>query len=341
METIPKLNIDHRSIEDIIYGSVKSRLLLAAVELKIFDILETPWTAREVSEKLGTHTHNTRLMLRALVACGLVEHTGKAYKNSPEAQTFLDSKSRTCITQWLMQAAKMFEPILKNLTDLIISGPETSSPGAHMNSEAMCEFYTHAHAQTELAGVASKTADIVRHLPEFGRLKRMLDLGGGPGLNSVAIVQSHPDMTAVVFDRERVVALAREYIDRFGMAAQIQTRTGDYRKDDLGHGYDLILVSDTLYYAGKDLELMASRLFEILNPGGVLVGIHGVLTQNRTKSCRMVLGMLPDALMGQGELPDSGFLAPILFRAGFARVHTRQIRMISNEMEVDIARKEK
>lgn len=341
METIPTLDLDHRNIEDMIYGTVKSRLLLAAIELKIFDILATAGSAREVSVKLGTHPQNTRLLLRALAACGLLEHNGKVYKNSPEARAFLDSKSPACITQWLVQAAQMFDPILGNLKRLIINGPGTPSPGSHMNSDAMCEFYTHAHAQTELAGVAKKTADIVKSLPEYGQSKKMLDLGGGPGINSVAVVQSHPVMEAVVFDREGIVAVAREYIDRFGMADRIQTRAGDYRKDDLGRGYDLILVSDTLYYTGEELDRMASRLFNILNPGGVLVGIHGVLSQHRTKPCQMVLGMLPDALMDQGELPDSGFLAPALFRAGFASVHTRQVRMVSNEMEVDIARKEK
>ncbi|WP_321491400.1 hypothetical protein [uncultured Desulfobacter sp.] len=53
----------------------------------------------------------------------------------------------------------------------------------------------------------------------------------------------------------------------------------------------------------------------------------------------MVLSMLPDALMGQGELPCEGFLAPALFRAGFRQVVTRKVPMVSNEMEVDIARK--
>ena len=133
--------------------------------------------------------------------------------------------------------------------------------------------------------------------------------------------------------------MARDYIGQYGQANRIETIGGDYFCDDLGQGYDLVLASDTLYYEDHRLAQLAGRIFDALNPGGVLVGIHGVLTQDRTAPPGLVLGMLPDALMGQGELPDSGFLAPALLSAGFSRVHTRQVRMVSNHMEVDVARK--
>ena len=116
-----------------------------------------------------------------------------------------------------------------------------------------------------------------------------------------------------VFDRASVVFIAQTYIERFGCADRISTLAGDYTKDDPGKGFDLVLSSDTLYYQGGELD--------------------------RTGPGNMVLGMLPDALMGQGELPCEGFLAPVLLRAGFKQVQTRKVFMVSNEMEVDIARK--
>jgi predicted O-methyltransferase YrrM len=339
MNKIPELNLTHRGIEEIIFGTIKSRLLTAAVDLRVFDVLDTPKSAEETAAVLGTHPGNTCHLLRALTACGLIHRTGGTFVNSPEAKAFLDTKSRASIGQWLTQMSRTFEPILDNLTDLITDGPPTGDPEAHMNSETMCELYTHAHAQTELAGVARRTAALVKALPEYERFERMLDMGGGPGLNSVAIVQDHPVLKSVVFDRKSVTDIARGYIDRFGMTARIETRTGDYTKDNLGIGYDFILASDTLYYAPDELDAIVSRIFDALNPGGVLMAIHGVLTDDRTAPEKMVLGMLPDALMGQGELPDSGFLAPFLLRAGFASVHTREVPMVSCPMEVDVARK--
>ncbi len=339
MNTIPDVKLEYGSIEEMLFGSVKSRVLLAAIELRVFDVLRTAKSAEETTAVLGTHPENTRHLLRAMTACGLLEHVNGVFKNSYEAMAFLDTESPTYIGTWLTQAAKAFEPILDGFCDLVQHGPPQTIPEAHMNSEIMCESYTHAHAQTELAGIAQKTASLVRALPEYRGFKRMLDLGGGPGLNSVAIVQEHPHLESVVFDRKRVVDIAREYIERFGVVDRIETRAGDYSSDALGTGYDFILASDTLYYPSEELDDIASKLFSALNPGGVLMGIHGVLVEEKTLPEHMVLGMLPDALMDQGELPDSGFLAPSLLRAGFAIVHTREVRMISCPMEVDIARK--
>jgi len=339
METITDTGLDHRRIEQLIFGTIKSKLLLCAVKLKVFDLLDTPVNSENVAATLKTHPDNTRLMLNGLTACNLVRYKDGKYENTGEARAFLSSKSTACITGWLGQAVRMFEPILDNLETLVKNGPMPPGTDTHMNSEAMCELYTHAHAQTELAGVAAKTAGIIRHLPEFSSMKRMLDLGGGPGLNSVAIVQAHDTLESVVFDRASVVAIARGYIERFGCTGRITTLSGDYTRDDPGKGFDLVLASDTLYYQGGELERITDRVYNALNPGGVLVGIHGVVTKDRTGPGNMVLGMLPDALMAQGELPCEGFLAPALFRAGFKQVQTRKVFMVSNEMEVDIARK--
>lgn len=339
METITDIGLNHRRIEQMIFGSVKSKLLLCAIKLNVFDLLDTPAGTEKVAAALKTHPHNTRLMLQGLTACGLVRYNAGKYENTEESSMFLTSKSVACITGWLDQAARMFEPVLDNFETLVKNGPMPPGPDTHMNSEAMCEYYTHAHAQTELAGVAAKTAGIIRDLPEFLSMKKMLDLGGGPGLNSVAVVQAHDTLESVVLDRVSVVAIAQTYIDRFGCADRITTLAGDYTKDDPGKGFDLVLASDTLYYQGDELERIAARVYDALNPGGVLVGVHGVVTKDRTGPGNMILGMLPDALMGQGELPCEGFLASALLRAGFKQVQTQKVVMISNEMEVDIARK--
>lgn len=339
MNRIPEPSLDHRILEDMIYGTIKSRLLQAAIDLKIFDCLRTARSASEAAKMLGSDPGNTNLLLKALTACGLLTFTGGRFESTPVSRIFLDTQSPSCISLWLTQASQTFTPILENLGKLVEKGPASEQPDAHMNSETMCEFYTHAHAQTELAGVAKRTAAIVKALPEYDGFTKMLDLGGGPGLNSVAVLQDHPRLKSTVFDRKSVVAIAQTYIDRFGMAERIETRWGDYNTDELGTGYDLILASDTLYYEGEVLERLTSRLFNALAPGGVMVGIHGVLNPERTGPEYMVLGMLPDALMNQGELPCTGFLAPALLKAGFSTVHTRQVKMISNEMEVDIARK--
>ena len=339
MEKIPELKCLPERILDLLFGAVQSRLLVAAVRLKVFDTLQSERSAEEVSELLGTHPDNTCLMLRGLTALNLLHCRNGVYVNGPEARAFLDAGSPACIGRWMVEAFEMFEPVIRNMEAVMTDGPGRRQADEHMNSEEMCAFYTHSHARSELAGIARKTASVVGALPEYPGFRKMLDLGGGPGLNSVAILERNPELTGVIFDRGSVVAIAEEYIRHYGMTGRITTRAGDYTRDDPGSGYDLILASDTLYYEPGELTRMASGLCNALNPGGVLVGIHGVLHRDRTAPCRSVIGILPEALTGRGDLPDSGFLAPCLLRAGFASVHTREVHLGFGPMEVDIARK--
>lgn len=72
------------------------------------------------------------------------------------------------------------------------------------------------------------------------------------------------------------VALARA-AERCGNFAHIRFERKDLMKDDLPGGYDLIVCSEVLYYAGekKDLDRVAKKLARALAPGGCLVMAHG------------------------------------------------------------------
>jgi predicted TPR repeat methyltransferase len=70
-----------------------------------------------------------------------------------------------------------------------------------MGSEEMWAQFTVSMANYEQAGVAQQAVELVSELPEFTSFKKMLDLGGGPGLVGFAIVASHLDMKSVIFDR--------------------------------------------------------------------------------------------------------------------------------------------
>jgi predicted O-methyltransferase YrrM len=339
MKKIPGLECVPERILGLLLGAIESRLLVAALKLDVFGLLNDERTVEDVSKKLGTHPGNTRLMLRGLTALGLLRCRNGSYVNSAEARTFLDPQSPACIGRWVIDSADQFEPVIRNMVDLIKAGPGKPKDDEHMNSEEMCAYYTHSHARSELAGIAQATAALIRSLPEFPRFMKMLDLGGGPGLNSVAILEDNPILKGVVFDRASVVAIAEEYIKQYGMADRIATRAGDYLRDDPGNGYDLILASDTLYYEPDLLNPLVSRLYAALNPGGVLVGIHGVVHREPPAPRMGVIGILPDALAGCGDLPDANFLAPCLLKAGFSSVHTRETHLGFGLMQVDIARK--
>ena len=86
----------------------------------------------------------------------------------------------------------------------------------------------------QLAGFARLVASILSAQPEFSRLGRMPDLGGGPCLNFMAIVSTYPSLKGNVVDFSRVMEKTREYIRNYGMNDRISTLAGDLKRDDPG-----------------------------------------------------------------------------------------------------------
>src|SRR5918995_259616 len=68
-----------------------SKTLLSAVELGIFSALaESPQDAETLRRRLGLHPRGARDFLDALVALGMLEREGDVYRNSPDADLYLD-----------------------------------------------------------------------------------------------------------------------------------------------------------------------------------------------------------------------------------------------------------
>jgi cyclopropane fatty-acyl-phospholipid synthase-like methyltransferase len=199
--------------------------------------------------------------------------------------------------------------------------------------------FTAAHASTERAGIAQQVTEIVSELPEFPTLKKMLDLGGGPGLIGIAAVAAHPNMSGVIFDRPAVVKVARTFIEEYEMEDRVEVLGGDYLQDSIGGGYDLVVASDNLYYGGDETDAIVKKIYDALNPGGVFISFHGGLTHERTGPDRMLLGMILDELMGGGRMIDQGFIADSMLRAGFKSVRSRTLETDWGPMDLDIGRK--
>lgn len=61
-------------------------------------------------------------------------------------------------------------------------------------------------------GLGAHNAGIISQLPDFEKFKKMLDLGGGPGIMSLYLIQAHSSMIRQVFGQPVVAEVARDFI---------------------------------------------------------------------------------------------------------------------------------
>ena len=141
MGTLPAMEIDFSKLNDLYFGTITSRLLMTAIDMKIFDYLEEPVSSDNAARAIGSHPCNTALALDALCAGGLVEKENGLYRNSRLAGDFLVCGKPAYLGEWLKQADEATRPFLDKLEDYIRSGPGTPPEEESMNGEAYCERY--------------------------------------------------------------------------------------------------------------------------------------------------------------------------------------------------------
>jgi SAM-dependent methyltransferase len=336
---IPDEKIDSKYFIDIMAGSIQTKLLCSAIELKIFDLLSSPISAIRVSEQLNTNKRNTEIILDALTALNLIKKSKGLYYNTKKTDISLVSSSDRYLGEWYLYEVQHYSKPVENMLDLIKNGPQEIIEEENFSSETMCELFTISHLRSGLLGGSQQIAELVSELPEFNSFRTMLDLGGGPGINSIAILSKNLNLKGTVFDRNSIVKIAQNIINDYGMTERLAVMGGDYLNDPIGSGYDLILISDTLYYEQDRIERVIKKAYDVLNPNGVLFTIHGVLESDRTKPADLVILMLPDALASRGLIPTQDFLSDAIIKVGFKSVKIFNIMNVFNSMEVNIARK--
>ncbi len=234
----------------MLIAPIRSKLLLTGIELKVFDVLSEPKSHKDVAEAIGTHPRNTRLFLDGLAAMDLLQKKDGLYRNSPVAQAFLVEDSPTYLGRLLI-FMKADDQVLQNLSKLVKEGPPPPPEKPPFSEEALAKGVV-MMAEVERAGYAQMATKTVLELPEFPSFRKMLDLGGGPGLIGMSIVAAHPSMKGVIFDLPPVIQKTKAYIKEYGMEDRMEVLGGNLNRGSFGEGYDLVWASGVFQFAADN-----------------------------------------------------------------------------------------
>lgn len=255
-----------------------SAVLFAAVNLDIFTLLSSgPKTAEQLAEACGAHPRAIQLLLNACVVEGLLVADGPTYSNSAVAAGYLTRTSPQFSANGFKYAENLY-PAWGRLTDLLRDG-KPPMPASVMLGDSKEVTRAFVHAMHERArGIGS----ILPYLNLDGR-KHLLDIGGGPGTYSVALVERTPGLRATVLDVPGVVEVAQELVGASGYADRVRLVAGDYLKSDFGSGYDAGLLSGMMHRESPDsCRLLLRKTFDALDQGGVAI-VSDVFFDDETK----------------------------------------------------------
>jgi hypothetical protein len=252
-------------VENAMTGLRRTYLLLAAMDLKVFDAMQNAKGPEELAVEVGMDPRFAEGFCRSLCEAGLLRQEGGKYMNSPSASMYLNSSSpyyqlhsfglvRESLPRW------------QDLPSVLRAGPDAD------RGKRMGEEWIRSIAERSMLGSVQRVTKAVSEVVDMSGGKRLLDLGGGHGLYAIAFSARHPDLRADVFDRPSITPVTREYISRYG-ASNVRAIEGDFERDEsIGNGYDVLFSS--FNQSGSDARVVPKMSRALKGDGTLVVRRH-------------------------------------------------------------------
>ncbi|HHM06114.1 MAG TPA: methyltransferase domain-containing protein [Gammaproteobacteria bacterium] len=268
----------------------ESSVLHVAHSLDVFSKLaEKPATAEELAAQCQADARGLEMILIGCVGLGLLEKKDGRYANSPVAETFLVKGGPRYQGGIVSMFADWVEPWSK-LGDAVKTGAPVVVKQHDKGDEA---------TRTYIMGMLYRgipQAELLADEVPLSNKKKMLDVGGGPGIFSIKMAQKNPGLRAEVMDLPQTLRVTRDIIRDFSAEDVVSTKEGNYLEDTFGEGYDVVLLSSMISQEGPGvIKNIIQKSFDAMVPGGVILIQEQFL--NTEKS-----GPLLPALIGLNQL---------------------------------------
>jgi SAM-dependent methyltransferase len=255
-------------VEFLIGVHFASAALAAALERGLFWRFNShPQSVEALAGSLGMSPGICRNWLRMLASLGLLEEADGGYALSAAAQTaVLQGHDAAIWSELAVEERKRWPGDLALVDQLFTTGPvdRPAESSAGQLSDYVQDMaadpkraYQFTHMLYDLHRPLAE--DVARQLDLTGAA-RLLDIGGGSGVVSLALLRKYPELTATVVDIANVCAVGRQIADSTPEAGRITYYPANFRLDDFPGRFDLIMSCDIMGYDQKLVKKIAANL---------------------------------------------------------------------------------
>lgn len=244
-----------------------SSAINTAVELDVFsNLADCPLPVEKLATKLDLPLRSLKILARALVALGLLDARSDGLALTDFSRTHL-CRGETGYMGHIISHFSHLQDGWANLVQAVRNNAPTCVNSSHTDSPERRESFL--MGMVNMADLQAR--ECVPLLPVQGR-NRLLDLGGGPGGFTVQFCQLYPEMQATLFDLPTTKPLAEKYIARHKLQERINFVAGNFMKDTLPSGFDLVWLSQILHGQNpEDAASLVARAAGSLDKGGLLL----------------------------------------------------------------------
>jgi 2-polyprenyl-3-methyl-5-hydroxy-6-metoxy-1,4-benzoquinol methylase len=252
-----------------IEGLARYHVLVAALELDVFDILQRlgPSRITEINAEIGGSAQHLHTLLDSIVVLGLLDQVDGVYELNDTATRYLVSDGQATMAA-LVPVAPGPHDNWTRLADTVRHGrpstPIEDDPAAFYVPLVEGTFTTMFRCATR--------ADLKLRYSALSA-PRVLDLGAGGAPWAIAILAGNAGATATVNDLPAVLPVAEAKVDEYGVADRVEFLAGDFHTvpiDD--EAYDIVVLGHVCRTEGEaGTEHLIDRAMTALRPEGMLI----------------------------------------------------------------------
>ena len=190
-------------------------------------------------------------------------------------------KSRIILTAYL--AGFMHSNHLWNtwshLTDVIRTGKTAQDLEINERGEEWLEAFINAMHDRGKKQAPAQISKI-----DLKNVESVLDVGGGSGCFCMAFLNRKPELKTAIFDLPNVIPISKKIIENEGFSGKIEHYKGDYTKNELPLGFDLVFLSSVIHSNSFETnqELM-KKCYNSLDTNGKIVIQDWIMNDAKTE----------------------------------------------------------
>jgi ubiquinone/menaquinone biosynthesis C-methylase UbiE len=321
--TEPSSPITPQQIIDHLWAARSAMALAAGIEHEVFThVANGKRTAAEIAKAAKANKRGVEHLLDALVALQYLTKKGDKYGLTPVSDAFLVKTKPSYMGAFAEETALNWTAWGK-LAEVV----KTGKPVVAVNTEDFGkEFFP--KLVSAIFPMSFGGASAVAHsLSEKQRrnIKTILDVAAGSAAWSLPFAQLLPDARVTVLDYPEVTPIARQFVEKFGLAERYSYIDGNLRQLNFGRNqYDLILLGHIIHSEGETWgRKLIKKSAAALKEGGLLLIAEMIPNDARTGPVvPLVFGLNMLIHTEQGSVFTMKQYKAWLKEAGFKKIWT-------------------
>ncbi len=312
---------------DLCAGFVYSQVLLACVQLDLFELLkDEPKTLSELAGLINLSEQSTQRLLDAAVSLDLINRRShNRYGLGSHGAALLGNPG-------VIAMIKHHPMLYRDLAD-----PVAMLKAEKGNAE-LASYWNYTDEKNVTAAETDKVsaysalmsasqplvAEQILDAYSFKPHRCLLDVGGGDGTFLAAVAAKEPHLRLMLFDLPAVAAKAKEKLHAAGLEERSQVHGGSFLNDALPRGADIISLVRIIHdHNDPEALTILKAASQALEPGGQLLLAEPMSDVSGTEPMSDAYFGFYLMAMGRGRPRNLNELSNLLEQAGFGELEIR------------------